>query len=415
MGNNNNVAKGDQATDVPARIFSELARYVLQPAGAPRRGHQEFSALRPDLYNGASGLAVFFAAYYRVTKDPQAHKAAMVALAPPRQRVDHLLANPGVLRTGTTSIGGLIGLGSLLYAFTAAADWLNAPELLDSASALTSAITPSLIHTDRLLNVMKGCAGTMLALISFARVARTRGMPSQPALDLAMLCGQHLLESRTAAGGGPRTWPLAHGLPLAGFARGATGISYALTRLYAETKEEAFRQAAFEGFSSELALYVPEHRGWRDPRSNQIQEPGSWCHGAAGVALGRLSCIDSMDEPAIRHELEEALNITRALPQAPADQLCCGNLGRIDVLHTAGSVLGRLQLSEQALASTMRIVEQSLSSGFRFLPPQHDTDNGADSKFNPTLFLGLAGAGYTLLRQNHIDLFPSVLLLDAPC
>jgi lantibiotic modifying enzyme len=407
--NSHNASNGEPPADVSAKIFSELACYVLQPASV--NGYPEFSALRADLYDGALGLAVFFAAYYRVTKDPQAHKAALQALAPVRNSVNNLLANPGVLRAGAIPIGGLVGMGSHLYGLTIAAEWLNAPDLLDSASALASTITPDLIHTDRLLDVMKGCAGTLLTLISFARVARRRGRPWQPALDLAILCGQHLLRSRVTISE-LRTWPLVRGLPRAGFVHGVTGISYALTRLYKETKEEKFRQAAYEGFCSEPALPVPGHPGWRDPHSNQIQEPGSWCHGAAGIALGRLSYIESIDEPAIRRDLEEALRLTRTLPQTPADQLCCGNLGRIDVLYTAGIVLGRLQLSEQALDLTKQIIQQS-SGGFRFSPPPHDKVDEPSYKFNPSLFLGLAGVGYTLLRQKHADLIPSVHLLEA--
>ena len=408
MEKNSHNSHGKQPVDVPERIFSELANYVLQSASVKWR--PQLSSLRVDLYDGTSGLALFLAAYYRVTKDPRAHKAALQSLLPLRTRVDHLLANPDSMRAGAVPIGGLIGIGSFLYGLATVADWLNAPDLLESASALVAAITPDLIVADRTLDVMRGCAGTLLALMSFARMARARGLPWQPALNLSILCGQHLLRSRVFIND-LKTWPLTEGLPQAGFIHGVTGISCALTHLYQETKEEEFRKAAYEGFCSEQALYALEHPGWRDRHSNQISESGCWCHGAAGIAMGRLSYIESVDEPAIRRNFEDALRLTRTLPLALADQLCCGNFGRIEVLYTVGMALDRLHLSERALDLTKHMLQQR--SGFRFSPPRHAELESYSHSFNPSLFLGLAGVGYTLLRQKHADLLPSVLLLEA--
>jgi lantibiotic modifying enzyme len=313
---------------------------------------------------------------------------------------------------GAFAIGGLVGLGSFLYALSAAADWMEDPELLDSASTLTRTIKPELIRADQLFDIMKGSAGTLLSLLFFVQVAKTRGILSQPALDLAMVCGQHLLYSRTPSHGGLRAWPGAYGPPCAGFLHGATGISYALARLYAQTKEEEFREAAFEGFAFERSLYVAERHGWRDPRSHRIMERGSWCHGAAGIALGRLGCLDYLDVPALRHDLEEALSIASALPEAPDDQLCCGNFGRIDVLHTAGMVLNRLQSSARALASARKVIERASVKGFRFSTPINGNHGQHVYEAASSLFLGLAGVGYTLLRLYYPDLLPSVLLME---
>ncbi|HLJ27750.1 MAG TPA: lanthionine synthetase LanC family protein [Candidatus Angelobacter sp.] len=411
--NNSNGFASHELADITAKIFSELSDRVLPPASAAAKQPQQFPPLGPDLYDGTSGLAVFFAAYYRATKDPQARRVALESIAPVRGKIDQMVANPGMQHNGPVSIGGLVGLGSFLYALTALADWLNAPELLDSASALAGIITPELIHADHLLDVMKGSAGTLLALLHFAQVARTRGIMADFAVDRAMICGNHLLDSRVANDSKPRAWVSSQGHPLAGFVHGAGGISYALARLYEQTKEEEFRDAAFEGFAFERTLYVPEQQGWRDPHSNQIMEPGSWCHGAPGIALARLSCVRSMDEPAVRHDLEEALSIARSLPEASDDQLCCGNFGRIDVLHTAGSVLGRLQLSDFARESSRRIVERSESDNFRFRTPFHENLDEPSHTLKSSLFLGLAGVGYTLLRLSYPELLPSVLLLEA--
>ncbi|HEX7288904.1 MAG TPA: lanthionine synthetase LanC family protein [Candidatus Angelobacter sp.] len=403
--NNNNGDSGHPPAFLAARIFAELAGHGerKQPHEPPAHG--------ADLYDGAAGLALFFAAYYRATRDAEARTLALAALAPVRGTIESVAAAPGSLAAGTT-IGGFVGLGSLLYALAAAADWLNAPELMDSASFLAGTITTELIQADPFLDVMKGCAGTLLALLSFTQVARTLGLSWQAALDLATECGRHLLRSRVSNGKGARAWRGVQEFPLAGFAYGAAGISYALARLYEQTKEEQFRDAALEGFAFERTLYSPDQQSWRDPRSNRTAEHGSWCQGAPGIALGRLGAIGCMDEPALRHDLEEALSITRALPEASNDQLCCGNFGRIDVLLTAGTVLERLHLADHALDSSRRIVERSLPGDLRLLAPLHQNSDQHRHDHRPFFFPGLAGVGYTLLRLRYPELLPSVLLLQ---
>ena len=355
---------------------------------------------------------MFFAAYYRATKDTKARELALTSLAPVCREIDRLAAIAKADPQDSPTIGGLIGLGSFLYALTASADWLNAPELLDAASILLRVITPELIRTDRKLDIMRGCAGTLLALLFFAQETKARGMEPELALDLALACGQHLLRSRLPEGNGQRGWLSIHGSPLPGFARGAAGISYALAKLYEQTKKEEFREAAFEGFAFERAFRIPGQQAWDNARSLPPKAVGSWCHGFSGTALSCLASIRSMDEPAIRHDLEAALSTIRALPESEVDQLCCGNFGRIDVLHMAGSVLGRLQLSDYALEASRRVVDRMLVRGPRFAPPFHENNSGDSYEFSPSLFLGLAGVGYTLLRLANPELLPSVLLLE---
>ncbi|HLJ91528.1 MAG TPA: lanthionine synthetase LanC family protein [Candidatus Angelobacter sp.] len=401
-----------KAKSTLTHIFAELADGALQTQPNAARKDLKISSLGPDLYDGASGLALFFAAYYRATQDPQAYEAALAALVPVRNRIDRLLASPNARHPGAVDIGGLIGLGSFLYALAATADWLDAPELLQPASALVRIITPELIGADKLLDVMRGSAGTLLGLLHLLRVAKAYGISPGPTLALAIICGEHLLRSRTVS---PRADTLGSSqiVSLAGFARGACGISYALAQLYRETRLEQFHDAALEGFAFVRTLYIPERQARLNLSSNQMIEPGSWCFGAPGIALARLGCIPFMDDPTMRHDLENALNISRALPRSPSDQLCCGNFGRIDVLHTAGTVLGRLHLSDLARESSRRILEEvSVSKAFHFAPPIHESHGQIQDSFHSSLFLGLAGVGYTLLRLSYPELIPSVLLFE---
>jgi class II lanthipeptide synthase len=410
--NDKDGVPAQQTVDAPAKICSELSGYVSQATFHLDKRPWELQIPALSLYQGYAGLALFFAAYYRARKNPQVRSIALETIAPVREWIDQAAANPK-MQAGKFAIGGLIGIGSFIYALTSIADWLNASELFDSAATLTSMITADLILSDQILDVMKGCAGTLLALLSFIEISQTRGIVSQRMSELAAICGRHLVHSRMASGKGPRAWHNINGAPLPGFAYGITGICYSLMRLYEHTKQEELREAAFEGFAFERTLFVPEQQGWKDLRTNQIIERDCWCHGAPGIALGRLGCIAHMDEPAIRRDLEEALIISHSLPESSCDQLCCGNFGRIDILRQAGTTLDRLNLSQHARDLSTRVLLRAEQEGLRFTPPLHEQTAEESLELSTSLFLGRAGVGYTLLRSIYPELLPSILLLEA--
>lgn len=84
------------------------------------------------------------------------------------------------------------------------------------------------------------------------------------------------------------------------------------------------------------------------------------------------------------------------------DTLCCGSLGSIEFFCEAGSVLGRGDLLELAARRLMAVLETAQSAGdFRW--------NSGKGRFNLGLFRGIAGVGYTALRQVERSL-PNVLI-----
>ncbi len=420
---NPNVPQAGEFSETLSGIFHSLREYSLERTRAagldlsPPVHHNVHSttseASSPHLYDGDCGMALFCAAYYAVTRERQARELALHLVHPLRVKLQRLAAARDALADQPLAIGGMIGMGSFLYTFGRLADWLKAPELMDAAHDVTTLITPQRIMKDERLDVVAGCAGTLLALLSFIQEISLHGGDPQLSLDLALLCGRRLLDRRIAYKSESRAWPVSgRGIPVAGFAYGAAGISCSLVRLFQQTGQEQFLEAAMEGFAFERSLFIPEQGAWLDPRTNNIADRGSWCWGPPGIALSRLGSIAVVDLPALRQDLEESLNLTRALPELRNDQYCCGNFGCIDVLQAAATHLGRLQLSDYALELSRRIVNRAAESGFCLdVTGQRDRDGKGASNFS--LFAGLSGVGYALLRLSYPDVFPSVLMLES--
>jgi type 2 lantibiotic biosynthesis protein LanM len=350
----------------------------------------ELRALGPHLYSGSMGICLFLAALHRVAGGDEERELSLRGVAPLRRA--SRLSRP------QDGIGGLAGLGSILYGLLWIGELLGEPALLAEAHELSAQLSPEEIARDRHLDVVRGAAGALLALLALDRAIPGPNRHGHTPLELAGLCADHLLARRTTLANGLRSWPVDGGPPRGGFAHGAAGICHALLRLYGRTARPELLAAAREGLESERGLLAPE-----GPRL------ATWCNGAPGAALGRLGTLDLLDEPGIREEIQRGLAVTRSVPLNPTDSLCCGTMGRVEVLLQAHRISG----DDDSPGAARDLVSRALAragAGERF----ETVPAGGHSLFDPTLFRGDAGVGFTLLRLAAPEALPCLLLLEPP-
>jgi type 2 lantibiotic biosynthesis protein LanM len=356
-----------------------------------------------NLYDGVIGVALFLAALDRVEESDGRRQTILDTLAPLRR---HLRQEREAARDPFPDLGGFTGLGGSIYAFSLLGRWLGEPELTADAAWLAALLTPARIAADTALDVMSGCAGAALALLALERTSPECSKGRETLRERAVACGEHLLSQRVASDGGPRAWAAKGLAPLCGFAHGAAGIACCLARLYERTGDSRFRDAAEEGVAFERLHYDPEHGNWPVLRAPGRPFMTSWCSGAPGVALGRLGTLPLATE-AVRQDLRAALDTTAACSLLGIDSLCCGNLGRAEVLLQSHQVLGEERLRRAAEATASQAVRRSRDEGGRYRLPGHGDDGSA-----PFFFTGAAGIGYALLRLARPSLLPCVLALE---
>ncbi|MBV8885975.1 MAG: type 2 lantipeptide synthetase LanM family protein [Chroococcidiopsidaceae cyanobacterium CP_BM_RX_35] len=390
--------------------IAQTERFQLQP-------------LEMSLYNGNCGIALFLAALDYIRGTHQFRHLTLGAVQNLHrilQTVDTQFRTRLAERTG---IGGITGLGSILYAlvrinqFLAASpartsDLTNPPgeaesTLIQDAQMIAQLFTRELVATDRQFDLMSGSAGAILGLLTLYQATQDRRV-----LDKAILCGQHLLEHRTSSNGLPRAWKSFADRPLTGFSHGAAGIAYALLRLYAVTQNSDYLAAAMEGIEYERSVFLPTAANWSDFRSSTQQQEASqlmisWCNGAAGIGLGRLGGLSLLATDTIYEDIETALQTTQRYGLDSVDQLCCGNFGRIELLLVAAQKLSRPELLKLAKQQAAWSVARAKHAGGYSLTP-----NASEPMFSPNFFAGTAGIGYELLRLGSPEALPSVLLLE---
>jgi type 2 lantibiotic biosynthesis protein LanM len=352
------------------------------------------------LYDGTLGPAIFFAALSSVVPDPVWRSAAVAAFAPVR----HHIERGGVARDDD-NIGGLSGLGSIVYALALASSWLGDSHWRELGIEAANAID-SRVEKDCCLDIVDGAAGAALALLT---------MNDPRGLDIAVKCGDHLIDRAVASGDGA-VWPSADGQWLVGFAHGAAGVVHALARLSEATGDSRWAEAAGRGCRFIGRQFLPAHDNFAmgarpgDAPASGHRVMTAWCHGAPGVALGIAPALDFCAKAAILSKFDAAVRTTARPDVIPPDHLCCGMLGRADVLLTVGRRLGRADLEAAGAALADGVIERAVGR-------RHFRLTGAGSEyrvFDPGFFRGLSGIGYEMLRLAAPGRVPSVAALEPP-
>lgn len=370
-------------------------------------GRAQARPVGPYLYPGTLGIALFLAACERRRRSGTDRDLCLQALAPLRREIAGLAAAPDGAGPVFELLGGLSGFGSFLYGLVQIGDLLEMPELQEEAHLLSSFLTPEAIRQDEHLDVMFGSAGALLALLVLERRVPARNRSGFTPLALANLCARHLLDRQAPASEAGRGWPNGPaGNPVGGFAHGSAGICYALLRLFERTGEPELRAAALAGMRHERSLFVPEEGNWRLAWRPDLRFVNSWCNGAPGIVLGRIGGLGGCDDPEVRLEIERGLELTRTLRLDEDDHVCCGNMGRVEILLFAYRKLGDpglLAAAEKLAESIVRRADDR--QGFGMMP-------ASGGIFDPRLFLGITGIGYSLLHLADPAGLPFAIALD---
>ncbi|MEB3342866.1 type 2 lanthipeptide synthetase LanM family protein [Okeania sp.] len=360
----------------------------------------QIAPLSLGMYDGISGLTVFLSAFKKNIGETKFDYLVRINIENLHRKIKQLTSTK-ISETINSDVW--LRYISTLYSIVTVNNLLDISLFLDDAYKIVVDIPPNIILADRKFDILSGSSHTILVLLALYSQS-----VDQEVLHKAILSGNHLLNNRVVSESGHRTWATLDGKLLTGFSHGAAGIAYALLRLYKATGETRFKEAAEEAIAYERSVFIPELNNWPDFRQPQTKDNPkcmcSWCHGAPGIGLARVATLDILDTPEIRQDIEAAITTTLNYGLSDIDHLCCGNMGRVEFLFTAGRKLNRPELVDAAMKLASQVVARAEYKGHYGYGPILD--------FHPGFFQGAAGIGYQLLRLAYPDQLPSVLLWE---
>ena len=382
------------------------------------------TALGPELYGGSAGIALFLAQLQQLRPESRTLDTARGAARHALRKSDDL--PPQVARSVHS---GPIGVA---YAAVRTGQLAGDASLVEQGLHLASR-TVSGMNGDGLLDVISGSAGVIAPLLTLSRLPgaeslRTTAMAHADELASAATKSEGTWcwnnERAVGAGVGPT--------PLCGFAHGASGMGLALIEAGAACGRADWVDGGLAAFAYEDRLFDAEHQNWPDLRelaavasattgvSDASVPPRlsartasfmiAWCHGAAGIGLARLRALQLLPER--RSQLLEgveravAATMTRLarLPPESDASLCHGRGGLAETLVFAATVLGDGRHRRTAAQMWTRLLKARGSDA--------EWPSGVPSgRGNPSLMLGLAGVGYSMLRAAVPDRVPSTLMM----
>lgn len=375
-------------------IRSRLVEAVRQHDDAPgwvsmrpaSNGIPSLTANR-HLYGGQVGIAAFLAAHGAYTGEYCDRELIKRILRPwmmcPREEL--LKDDPG----------GFVGVGSLIYGFEMIGRYIEINSYRDRARELADAVSEDTI-SDRKHDIVFGNAGLLAALLALPETA----LPEALTIEI----GDQLLDAQVSEGAGAGGWPTTEAKPTTGFAHGAAGIAYSLARLYDRTQLERFRQAVVDAVAFELDARGAD--GWQFGAHPEMTEQRvGWCWGSAGIGLSRVGMADYIDIEQIHADIHFAAETTCS-SELVSDCLCHGTASKLAFLTAAGQTISETY-REQAQELVASMIERRQSNGEYAL-----IHEDYDPVLRPSLLLGKAGIGYSLLRLLEPERFEAICLLE---
>lgn len=264
------------------------------------------------------------------------------------------------------------------------------------------------IEDDNKFDLIAGCAGTLIIALRIYEKEKDQSL-----LELAILCGEHLVENVvhinkifgwfTAAG---------NNMVLAGMSHGNAGIAWSLLELYKITKNTKYYDCAKMAIEYEDSLYNLEDNNWADLRNREnriakgFPEPVNWCHGAPGIGISRIFYSEIMGKETYMQDINNAIIKTLESGFGGSDCLCHGSMGNMELLLLAYQKFGDEQIYKKISSILSDLIEGVREGKWLCGIPQKTDVVG--------FMTGLSGIGYELLRCLNPEKIPCVFAFEFP-
>lgn len=334
------------------------------------------------LYNGISGMAIFFAALNSVVECNEFKLMNKILDKELFKYTDNCVSG----NINTVHIGCLQGESSLILTYIILFKITNRNIYLNYA--YKHFLYVDSIDAEHESDIMYGKAGELISLCELFMVRKTAKVKQRIVRIIDKLNAEII---RMDDGYG---WMNSnYEYPLTGMSHGVSGILVAYSKALKILKEKNLIDIISEGLHYENSLF--DNGDWKDLRDcDNLRQKNyvSWCHGAGGILLARAELLRNQNvnnEDKLKKDIE--LCILKILGSNLKEEncLCHGNCGIFEILLEYDRLFNKNRFEDLYNSYASKLADDIIKTRGSCLEIENDI---------PGLMLGSSGIGYFLLN-----------------
>ncbi|WP_291284901.1 type 2 lanthipeptide synthetase LanM [Flavobacterium sp.] len=378
----------------------------------PVDGKYHISLLNYDLYDGQSGVALFYLYLYKYTKDITYRDNALKIFNQLNETAVSMIQSGYYSNLSEEFLRNLpISPYSFPMSFvylqthfndvlgSEYVDWETINLVLDQIMV----IIPKLKNSDYLL----GFAGIVDFLLNMKKESICKEIDQK--IDHIILFSLEIIKKEAIISSDYAAWKFnnlenSEENKLGGFSHGTAGISYVLFKASVLTKNEELKRLGKLALDFDRNFYDEEVGGWLDRRDlGEIFDSCSWCHGSGGIGLGRILTRQFYSDDFLENEILIAKNNIFKNGLLGNQCVCHGDFGNLEILKALDN-----EGSDHYVWGYLEKLCDKFTEKGRF----ECGDGGQMDLLG--LFMGYSGFGYQMLRFYDWEKCPSILCLETP-
>lgn len=371
-----------------------------------QKKHSETTTLSPDIFNGNSGIALFFLELYK-------YEGRKENLETAKKIMGFVLDTKELAPKYFSFYTGFTGV---IYTL------LKIHETTGENNYLTPALHLALDHAQDIIeqpvkaDLLSGYAGNLFVMSFLFHYSGNNAV-----LDIIRkLVNRFITEVRISKKG--LKWDYSRAKSsydsMAGFSHGASGIAYVLLQAGNYFKSDGLLYLGEQALAYEMQYFHPESGNWLDLRMGphrlsfekayrwdleqfipSMHQVNSWAHGATGIGISRLYAYEITGNPMYLEQCKTVMESSLAHLQKNDRQdftLCSGYTGHIPFLSRF--------MNYSEVPDYRRLT--AIADNAKLLYSQHHAYNPyvPDNRNDCGLLSGKAGIGYGILHILNRDM-----------
>lgn len=363
-------------------------------------GHYQVLPLNFNIYDGYGGIIIFLETLFNLTNITKYAKLSSGLFDSLKKFTLKHIQDITLDETNLSAMTGIMGTLYIMELFPAR---FYVPELYTSVVDFVLNNLPKIKSCDFLTGI--------IGVLSFTLNANK--MDSCHKDCIINLCTDLLRKKKCVKSDGCSYWSYSDGygdsrneLELGGFAHGSSSAAAILYEAYKYTNKDYILSLAKEALHHDRSFFSPEIKGWIDGRNpEQKIDGGSWCHGAAGVAVSRLLLYNHLhNDELILDELKMSFNQMEKVMGLNIC-ICHGMAGNLEVMWCISNIINNRYYTRTVENWLYTLVDRVLNNDSLICGDDSDKELYG-------LFMGLSGLGYQFLRFYDWRNVPSLLFLE---